>query len=287
MADKVYEFLEWGKYGYDPNGEFEVLNMLYDIEVPEGYVSPRVQTNCHLNRFLYEFDDKSIQEQIDIMNRLINQNLLFRAVYSGSKSIHMILCVDIEPETIDEYKFLWHFMNKEFELNGADNRCSDNSRLTRRPHIMRNMPLDKVKGSESILEAYQKLGVRVDIKDTNCLVEQKLLALPQNIIKYDWRQNFQTYYRKKEAEEAYRRKELEENLRKYGKQDMDPDKFLRNYSDKHGVVFMDGFKHVAASSLAAAYFKAGFQDVEFLKNWVKNECMDTDKTIWCNLGHLK
>lgn len=287
MADKIFDFLEWGKYGYDPNGEYEVLNMLYDIEVPEGYVSPRVQTNCHMNRFLYEFDDKSIEEQVDIMNRLIKEKRLFRAVYSGSKSIHLIICVEDEPEDIDEYKFLWKFMNEEFKLNGADNRCSDNSRLTRRPNIMRELPNEKVQGNENILKAYELFKIKIDIGEKNTKVEQKLLAYPKDIISYNWRQNYKSYMKQKQIEDIAREKKLKDYMKKYGKKNIDPNKFLERYSEKHGIVFMDGFKHVAASSLASAYFKAGFTDVDFIKDWVKKECMDTDKTIWCNLGHLR
>lgn len=285
MVDKVNDFLEWGKYGYDPNGEYEILNMLIDTEVPEGYVSPRVQINCYKNRFLFEFDDKPIQEQIDIMNRLIQMKVLFRAVYSGSKSIHMILCIDDEPLDIDEYKFVWNWLNEGFRLGGADNKCSDNSRLTRRPNVMRKVDPEKMVGNQKLIDAVQLLGVKVDIN--NYAVEQKLIAEPRNVITGDWRGAYAKYLdelRMKEAIEAAKIKErMEKWKREHPNETIDPEKFLERYINKHGLVWLDGHKHENAAVLWGAYKRAGFTDMEWLRTYIMNNCDSDDKTIWCNL----
>lgn len=286
--DKVNDFLEWGLYGYDPDGEFQILNMLYTDEVPEGYVSPRVQINCFKNRFLYEFDDMPMEAQLKIVKKLYEKQILYRATYSGSKSIHMIIVVEDEPENMDEYKFLWHYMNEQLELNGADNRCSENSRLTRRPGMFHKISKEKfLSVKEKVLYMVKTFNVKADVKGENVFVEQKLILEPRFVFNIKWREAYQEKLQKLKFELMQRQAEYEERMAQFKDVERDPSKFLENYTSKHGIVFMDGFKHSAAASIASAYFTAGFHDVEFLQNWVKNECMSDDKTIWCNLGKLK
>lgn len=288
-ADKVHDFLEWGLYGYDPNGEFQVLNLLCSAEVPEGYVSPRVQINCFKNRFLYEFDDMPMIDQLKLMKRLYDKKILYRATYSGSKSIHMIIVVQDEPDNMDEYKFLWHYMNEQLELNGADNRCSENSRLTRRPGAYHTLTKEKfLSVKDKVIFMIQNLNVKADVSNPEKIkIEQKLLLEPKYIFNIQWREAYQEKLNKLKLELLKRQAEYEEQMEKYKDVERDPKKFLENYTSKHNIVFMDGFKHVAAASIASAYFTAGFVDVEYLQNWVKSECMSDDKTIWCNLGKLK
>ena len=288
QPDKINDFLEWGLYGYDPNGEYEILNMLYTDKVPEGYVSPRVQINCFKNRFLYEFDDMDMENQLKIVKKLYDKQILFRATYSGSKSIHMIIVVEDEPDNMDEYKFLWHYINDQLELHGADNRCSENSRLTRRPGMFHRLTKEKfLSVKDKVLFMVDKLNVNVKFDKEDILVEQKLLLEPKNIFKINWREAYQEKLLKLELELKQRQAEYEAQMEKFKDVERDPKKFLENYTSKHNIVFMDGFKHVAAASIASAYFTAGFTDVEYLQNWVKTECMSDDKTIWCNLGKLK
>ena len=288
QPDKVNDFLEWGLYGYDPNGEYQILNMLYTDKVPEGYVSPRVQINCFKNRFLYEFDDMSMEDQLKIVKKLYDKKILYRATYSGSKSIHMIIVVQDEPDNMDEYKFLWHYMNEQLELNGADNRCSENSRLTRRPGMFHKLSKDKfLSVKEKVLYMVEKFNVQAKVEKDEVFIEQKLLLEPKFVFNINWREAYQQKLKKLELELKQRQAEYEEQMEKYKDVERDPVKFFERYTAKHGIVFMDGFKHSAASSIASAYFKAGFTDVSVVQEWVKNECMSDDKTIWCNLGKLK
>ena len=288
QPDKVNDFLEWGKYGYDRNGEYEILNMLYDVIVPEGYVSPRVQINCYKNRFLYEFDDMPLEKQLLLVKKLYDKHILYRATYSGSKSIHIIIVVEDEPDNMDEYKFVWHYMNEQLELNGADNHCSENSRLTRRPGVFHKLSKEKfLSVKDKVLYMVDNLKVKVKLENNNILVEQKLLVQPKNVFKFDWREAYQKKLIQMEIELKQRQEEYEKEMEKYKDVKRDPEKFFERYSAKHGIVFMDGFKHSAASSIASAYFKAGFTDVTVVQEWVKKECMSDDKTIWCNLGKLR
>lgn len=288
QPDKVNDFLEWGLYGYDPEGEFQVLNMLYTDEVPDGYVSPRVQINCFKNRFLYEFDDMPMEKQLSIVRKLYEKQILYRATYSGSKSIHMIIVVEDEPDNMDQYKFLWHYMNEQLELNGADNRCSENSRLTRRPGMYHKLSKEKFQSvKDKVLFMVDKFKVKAEIDGDSVKIEQKLIIEPRFVFKLNWREAYQQKLQKLQFEIMQKKLEYEAQMEKYKDVERDPAKFLENYSSKHGIVFMDGFKHSAASSIGAAYFTAGFVDVEFLQDWVKNNCMSDDKTIWCNLGKLK
>lgn len=288
QPDKVNDFLEWGLYGYDPDGEFQILNMLYTDEVPDGYVSPRVQINCFKNRFLYEFDDMPMEKQLSIVRKLYEKQILYRATYSGSKSIHMIIVVEDEPDDMDQYKFLWHYMNEQLELNGADNRCSENSRLTRRPGMYHKLSREKFQSvKDKVLFMVDKFKVKAEIDGDSVKIEQKLIIEPRFVFKLNWREAYQQKLQKLQFEIIQKKLEYEAQMEKYKDVERDPAKFLENYSSKHNIVFMDGFKHVAAASIASAYFTAGFVDVEYLQDWVKNNCMSDDKTIWCNLGKLK
>jgi hypothetical protein len=267
------EFLEWGMYGYDQNGEFEVLNILKSTEPEEGCVSPRSQNNCYKKRFLYESDNLSLAAQKELMDKLIEQGVLYRAVYSGSKSIHLVVEIDQECESIEEYKFFWNKIaeNIGIDLNNTDKAVRDNSRLTRRPGIMR-----PIKSSEFATEAYQLFAPSVDMEKST--IEQKLL--------YD---GFNVYECYAKLHNEYIKSKIVakpitiQTLNVYGDGDRDIDKFITNYANKHGLNWTDGNRHFFAAKVSGACKTAGF-DLDEAKSVFESmyDCSD-DKTITCNL----
>lgn len=111
--------------------EFEVLNELKDCV-------NRTDSNCiQHTRFLFEMDNIQLQEQISYLNR--NKDIITRCVYSGSKSLHMIIQFSDDWETTckDNYKEIWHILNQILFDSKCDNACSNPARLTRRPNALR------------------------------------------------------------------------------------------------------------------------------------------------------
>ena len=132
--------------------EFEVLNELKDCV-------NRRDSNCiQHTRFLFEMDNVPLQEQISYLRR--NKEYITRCVYSGSKSLHIVLQFDDDWESTceDNYKEIWHIINQILFDSKCDNACSNPSRLTRRPGAIRadtakeqklvyNQPEIRVKGN--------------------------------------------------------------------------------------------------------------------------------------------
>lgn len=107
--------------------EFEVLNELKDMR-------NRYDSNCKCHtRFLFEFDDKTLDEQKAILEKY--KSYIRRATFSGSKSIHIILEFDKKYEDFcsQNYKNVWNVLNECFFEGKADVHCSNPARLTRRP----------------------------------------------------------------------------------------------------------------------------------------------------------
>lgn len=111
--------------------EFEVLNELKDCV-------NRTDDNCiQHTRFLFEMDNVSLQEQISYLKR--NKEYITRCVYSGSKSLHIVIQFDDDWESTckDNYKEIWNILNSILFDNRCDCACSNPSRLTRRPYAIR------------------------------------------------------------------------------------------------------------------------------------------------------
>ena len=109
------------------NTQFEVLNELKDL-------SNRSDSNClYHTRFLFEFDDKTLDEQKAILEKY--KSYIRRATFSGSKSIHIILEFDKKYEDFcsQNYKNVWHVLNECLFEGKADEHCSNPARLTRKP----------------------------------------------------------------------------------------------------------------------------------------------------------
>ena len=112
--------------------EFEVLNELKDC-------LNRRDSNCiQHTRFLFEMDNVSLEEQLTYLKR--NKEYITRCVYSGSKSLHMIIQLPDDWETTckDNYKDIWQILNQILFDSKCDNACANPSRLTRRPNALRH-----------------------------------------------------------------------------------------------------------------------------------------------------
>lgn len=117
------KFLDW---------EFEVLNELNDL-------TARTDANCKQHtRFLFEMDSVKLEEQCKIADSL--KDKLVRITYSGSKSLHCIIEFDPKYESVcaSNYKAIWQYLDKNYFNNKCDNACSNPSRLTRRPGVVRS-----------------------------------------------------------------------------------------------------------------------------------------------------
>lgn len=111
--------------------EFEVLNELKDCR-------NRTDNNCiQHTRFLFEMDSTPLEEQLTYLKR--NIDIITRCVFSGSKSLHMIIQFsdDFEETCRDNYKEIWNILNSILFDNRCDCACSNPSRLTRRPCAIR------------------------------------------------------------------------------------------------------------------------------------------------------
>ena len=111
--------------------EFEVLNELKDCV-------NRRDSNCIKHtRFLFEMDNSTLDEQLTYLKR--NKDNITRCVFSGSKSLHMIIQFsdDFEQTCKDNYKEIWNILNNLLFDKKCDCACSNPSRLTRRPGAIR------------------------------------------------------------------------------------------------------------------------------------------------------
>ena len=98
---------------------------------------------------LFEFDTVSLDEQVEIINKMDwdAQRYIQSITFSGSKSIHILFSVMVNDDNVTnrEFKRLWTRFGEIIELFGgvkflslADSACADLSRLTRNPNGIRD-----------------------------------------------------------------------------------------------------------------------------------------------------
>lgn len=109
--------------------EYEVLNELKSAH--------RSDDNClYHTRFLFEFDNLPLEEQVEIARKAW---IIRRITFSGKKSLHIIVEFGKEHEDFCRtyYKQVWRWINAHFFEGKADSQCTNPSRLTRRPNVVR------------------------------------------------------------------------------------------------------------------------------------------------------
>lgn len=109
--------------------EYEVLNELKDL-------SNRKDSNVLKHtRYLFEFDDRSIDEQTKVIVEAKKEINIRRVVFSGSKSLHTI--VELSKDFgAENYKAIWNYLESKY-FRDADKSCANPARLTRAPNILR------------------------------------------------------------------------------------------------------------------------------------------------------
>ena len=117
----------------EQNGEheYEVLNELKDL-------SNRKDSNVLKHtRFLFEFDDRSIEEQASVIQDAMTKINIRRIVFSGNKSFHTI--VELAEDLVEkdgDYKIIWEYLHDNY-FRGADRATANPARLTRAPNVYR------------------------------------------------------------------------------------------------------------------------------------------------------
>jgi hypothetical protein len=153
-----------------PNGELETLNELKDGFGVEPWGRDRRKENvAHLDTFLLEADEtteainvtekkrlavyeragktvleaeKFYKERLEIQfkeaTRLIKEGIAFRAVYSGSKSIHILVRALYPPENLEERYWLDGYLKKTLsQCLVFDKQAKDPARLVAAPYTFR------------------------------------------------------------------------------------------------------------------------------------------------------
>ena len=222
-------------YSESPVGEFECINDFKSSQPTEGHKTIRTQNNVHLQRFLFEIDDipgKSTEESLawqkEKLQKLQANGVVYRAVFSGKKSIHIMVALDPEksdiPTSVDEYKYVWEHLAKKLDLTHADKACNDPARLTRRPRIIRH--------------------------DTGKL--QELLCDDKNMVQLRWR-------------EEYKKEHFVKNTYHFptnARTDCDLHQFITNYMKKNNCVYEHGERNKTVCKIRGALREAGIQYTE-------------------------
>ncbi len=239
------------KYHETPDGEYECINDFKSLTPTDGHKTIRTMDNVCYSRFLFEIDgingkteEECLETQYKIAYDLHIQGALYRAVFSGKKSVHMIL--ELEPInsdiplTIDEYKFVWKLLAKKYGLEHADPACNEPARLTRRPKVRR--------------------------KDTGKM--QELLYFDKNKVSLKWRAEYiQTQAVRKTSTNSFLPNCLNSNVAE----------FITNYMKKNNLEYKPDFRHRTVCSVRGALAKAGIQysdqdllDYGFEEKYVSN-----------------
>ena len=108
--------------------EFETVN---PIKAGEKRCDDNVASK---RNFVFEMDDESLQGQMKYTEKLIKEKVINRCVFSGSKSLHNRITINFEPESKEEYKWIFAKLNEKYFDGKADKACSNLSRFTRKPN---------------------------------------------------------------------------------------------------------------------------------------------------------
>lgn len=157
-VERIGERMRYNEVNHlpDPNGTVETLN-----ELKPGAGNRGKDNAQYLDTFLLESDETSVQNKriednilstgIDEIEaeslyalrlklqkaeaeRLFNEGIVARVVYSGAKSYHMIVRVEPAPETLDERRWLFAYLCKTLSNKLVfDPQVGDPTRLTRAP----------------------------------------------------------------------------------------------------------------------------------------------------------
>jgi len=222
-------------YNENIEGEFECLNDFKSLLPTNDHKSIRSQDNVYLDKFLFEIDhipNKSQEECLEfqkkILQKLRDQGCVYRAVFSGNKSIHIIIKLDPEtsdiPTDADEYKFVWKLLAKKYDFSDADRACNDPCRLTRHPNIIRH--------------------------DTN--QKQDLLCFDRNTVSLKW----VDWYIDSQIPQKMIKISSTNNI---NSSSSDVSTFIDNYMKKHKLEYKEGQRNTILCKLRGALDTAGIE----------------------------
>jgi hypothetical protein len=150
----------------------------------------------HRNAFIYkyekcmlEFDDVSLSVQEQKLKELSRDDLVWRAVYSGSKSIHFLFDISLlNIKNSEEYYFIRKLINEKL-FKGLEACSGSKSPLnwTRSPGYMRTVKDKLVEQKLLYLDTNNenKLKMADMLSDWNNLIERKSDNESVNIPKYE------------------------------------------------------------------------------------------------------
>ena len=108
--------------------EFETVN---PIKAGERRCDDNVTSK---RNYVFEMDNEPLQGQMKYTEKLIKEKVINRCVFSGSKSLHNRVTINFEPESKEEYKWIFAKLNEKYFDGKADKACSNLSRFTRKPN---------------------------------------------------------------------------------------------------------------------------------------------------------
>jgi len=197
---------------YDVNGEFETLN-----ELKPGCFDRRAENAQYLDTFLLEADETTpliamselrklaymtnmkcaisaeefyaqrLAVQDQEADRLFNAGIVCRVVYSGSKSLHMLVRVADSPSNLDERNWLDAYLKSTLSSKLLfDASTKDPTRLTRAPIEKKRITKIPTYDTVSQLFTYDP--------NTTVIGTQRLLAEDwSNIYNINWRPMYESW----------------------------------------------------------------------------------------------
>jgi hypothetical protein len=249
------------------NAQFETVNPIDDtVKLPEPrydekagkWVVPKNVFDGNVlsrRRFLFEIDGMEIRDQRAVLEPLLRRGVVQRVVFSGNKSLHCVIEEEDEPETNEQYKWVWHYMAREFfrdmrfhclrlplKVDRAfpevvDSNCSNPSRTTRSP-----------------------FAVRRDEKTGPGGAEQKLLYFEDVRADSGWRKGWEKVKGRYEAELERTRRQARREAWKYrDREKKTPNEAARRFM---GGDMSDGWKHASLGSAVASLKACGYSREE-------------------------
>ena len=134
-----YEYLKQD----DGYCELKILNPIDQKKAEEAIKSGELKTGCgditvaSRRNFVFQMDDVQLEKQKQISFKL-SKNVVNQAVFSGGKSIHNYITINREPESKEEYEFIWNKLNQKFFEGKADTQCKNPARRCRLANALRN-----------------------------------------------------------------------------------------------------------------------------------------------------
>lgn len=132
VYDKDTKGRSWKLVDKKPKAQFFTINPLQKGKT-------RADNNVSVFRnFLFEIDEIPLEDQIPLFAKA--KFPFTTMVFSGRKSYHLILSLDKDLESRDDYDAIWKAIEKALSLHGAkvDKKCKNPSRLSRLANAKRD-----------------------------------------------------------------------------------------------------------------------------------------------------